>query len=47
MNDLFAGLRDSALIDLERVKADLAVIGAPKAFRFGIDGEVYQKDGGA
>jgi hypothetical protein len=47
MNDVFAGLRDSALIDLEHVKADLAEIDAPKVFRFEIEGEVYEKDGAA
>ena len=46
MNEVFAALRDSALIDLERVKADLAEVDAPEIFRFGIEGEVYENDGG-
>lgn len=47
MNDVFASLRDSALIDLERVKADLVEIDVPEVFRFGIEGEVYEKTGAA
>lgn len=47
MNDAFVGLRDVALIDLERVRADLVDIDAPKVFRFEIEGEVYQENGAA